>query len=81
MSFGIYALHDQPWVIESKQWLYDFPGNQIPFKLIMYYAVGFASYLFGLIAMTWEPRLKDDVQMAVHHLATLFLIASSYRGG
>ena len=47
-------------------------------KIYYYYMLELSYYWYSLVAMFYEPRMKDFWQMFFHHLCTLLLITFSY---
>lgn len=79
-AFSAWALQDQ-W-----DWFWD-PSKQhlvtaeIPWRLKGLYFMETAHYLYTLIAMFFEPKMKDRVQMVFHHVFTITLLGTSYYSG
>lgn len=77
MLLAIWALQDQT------DWFWNpaiqhIPFAKIPSKLALLYFVETAHYMYTLIAMYYEPKMKDRLQMAIHHIFTLTLLVTSY---
>lgn len=76
---GLWALQNQwHWITDPECYISIFKDNIIPWRLKVYYRVEVAHYLFSIVAMKCEPRMKDHLQMLTHHFVTLTLIFSSY---
>lgn len=79
VAMGVWALWDQQhWFWDTETYASMFKNNVIPWRLRRYYLTEISYYLFSLIAIAYEPRMKDRLQMVVHHFVTLTLMFSSY---
>lgn len=47
-------------------------------RILTYYYVGMGYYIFSMVAIFFEPKMKDRLQMMMHHLVTLTLLITSY---
>ena len=77
--YGVYFC----FFLEKDAWIYDYERFVIPLRfyswpIAIYYHLSLAHYLYGLICLLVEPKLKDFAQMVVHHFVTLGLEFGSY---
>jgi TLC domain len=77
--YGIYFC----FFLEEDQWIYEYEKFVVPIRyyswpIAIYYHLSLAHYLYGLICLLREPKLKDFTQMLVHHFVTLGLEFGSY---
>ena len=75
--YSIWSLQDQwDWFWSaSKQHLV---FEKVPWRLKSLYFMETAHYTYTLIAMFFEPKMKDRTQMICHHLFTILLLLTSY---
>lgn len=72
------------WALEGESgWFWDasvqhLPFDKIPSRLKGLYFIETAYYLYTLVAMFFEPKMKDRKQMIFHHIFTITLLATSY---
>jgi hypothetical protein len=70
-------------VNSAADWLWDVRSYYSPDRslaLCLYYWLEFGHYLYGTVAIFFEPKMKDRQQMFLHHCVTLLLLATSYVG-
>lgn len=76
---GLWSLKDQwHWVIDPECYISIFKDNIMPWRLKAYYLIEMSHYIFNIVAIQCEPRMKDHWQMLMHHIVALALIFSSY---
>jgi len=77
LLLAVWALQDQQdWFWNPKT--QHIPFTRIPWRLSLLYFVETAHYLYTLISMYYEPKMKDRLQMTVHHIFTITLLTTSY---
>ena len=76
-AFSVWTLQDQwDWFWDtSKQHLV---FETVPWRLKMLYFMETAHYAYTLVAMFFEPKMKDRAQMVFHHVFTIILLTTSY---
>jgi len=80
LAYGLTAIQSESdWFWNPYEYHLPYPnGNQVPLKLRNLYALEMGYYLFNTVAVFFEPKMKDRIQMFVHHVFTSFLIVTSY---
>lgn len=85
LSSYIFFLAFSYWALQGQWgWFWDSSSHHlganyvIPYRLRVLYFMETAYYLYTLVAMFWEPKMKDRPQMVFHHLFTLCLLITSY---
>lgn len=78
-SLAIWSLKGQwGWFWDVNQYAVVF--KNVPWRLRTLYVGETAYYLYTLVTMFFEPKMKDRNQMIAHHIFTLTLLVSSYYG-
>ncbi|EPZ36214.1 LAG1-domain-containing protein [Rozella allomycis CSF55] len=80
-AFGIFTIYNEGWCVYPYNFLVDWRNHEFTDALRNYYALGTSYYLFVTLLMFYEPRMKDRVQMFVHHAVTVLLLTFSYASG
>eukprot|EP00630_Chrysocystis_fragilis_P004112 CAMPEP_0197400150 /NCGR_PEP_ID=MMETSP1165-20131217/16410_1 /TAXON_ID=284809 /ORGANISM="Chrysocystis fragilis, Strain CCMP3189" /LENGTH=323 /DNA_ID=CAMNT_0042926197 /DNA_START=18 /DNA_END=989 /DNA_ORIENTATION=+ len=74
----------QPWIWPSKHWWIGFSTGEHSIMrddLRCYYLLYGARYAQGTLTVLLEPKRKDFVEMVLHHLVTVAVVAISYLYG
>lgn len=74
----------QPWIWPSKHWWIDFSSGSHALMrndLRCYYLLYGARYVQGGLSVLLEPKRKDFVEMVLHHVVTVAVVAISYLYG
>ena len=74
----------QPWIWPSKHWWIGFSsGSHAAMRddLRCYYLLYGARYVQGALSVLLEPKRKDFVEMQLHHVVTVAVVAISYLHG
>ena len=82
ISSGVYLIIDQPFMFRTRELWTDWPlikSSSVAMKVFYLGELGF--YLEELGALYVEPKMRDRLQMFVHHIVTIFLICGSYMFG
>ncbi len=67
------------WFWDSSKWHDPYPNDgTVPFGISRLYHFEIGYYLFSLVSLYFEPKMKDFWVMVTHHLFTLTLLISSY---
>jgi len=69
---GISVLASEKWALRL-----ELPGvvrPTIPLKFRVYYYYEMAYYINELMTIIYEPKMKDSLQMTIHHLVTLMVM-------
>mmetsp|Transcript_26561 Transcript_26561/g.81677 ORF Transcript_26561/g.81677 Transcript_26561/m.81677 type:complete len:331 (+) Transcript_26561:952-1944(+) len=83
-ALGCLVVPSQPWIWPSKHWWIGFStGSHASMRddLRCYYLLYGARYVAGFISVYFEPRRKDYVEMQLHHVVTVAVVAISYLYG
>lgn len=81
---GYAIVPSQPWIWPSKDWWIDFSSGTHSLMrndLRCYYLLYGARYFQGAVSVLLEPKRKDFVEMVIHHLVTVAVVAISYLYG
>lgn len=81
---GFIVIRDQSWLWPLEQWFTEKETilSTLNIELHFFYVYYFCRYVQGLISLIYlEGRKKDFKEMALHHVVTLGLVFSSWRGG
>lgn len=78
-SLGVYSLAGEDWIYSPLGITFDWPNNQTPSKVHMYYVIEVVYYTGSFITMFFEEKQSDFYLMIWHHLVTLVLVGFSYR--
>jgi hypothetical protein len=77
IGFAMWALQGQSkWLWDSTVWHHTFV--HVPWRMKTLYFMETAFYLYTLVTMFFEPKMKDRGQMVSHHIFTIILLVSSY---
>ncbi|KAJ3249098.1 hypothetical protein HDU78_007060 [Chytriomyces hyalinus] len=76
-AFGLYICLNESWSCNTKLYFEGYP-HKTTFWLKLYYNIGFGNYAYQLVAVFYEPRQSDFVQMVSHHVATVTVMLMSY---
>eukprot|EP00123_Amoebidium_parasiticum_P021241 comp6394_c0_seq1/m.2194 comp6394_c0_seq1/g.2194 ORF comp6394_c0_seq1/g.2194 comp6394_c0_seq1/m.2194 type:complete len:416 (-) comp6394_c0_seq1:195-1442(-) len=77
-TYGLLLLLNRPWLWDLRECFREFPYHVIDNGCKFYYAVELSYYASALITLNIDVKRKDFVEMAVHHWATIALLAFSY---
>lgn len=83
-TFALSITYDEPWFTNSRMFWVG-PGDQVwpdimvKTKLKLFYSFTGGFYMYSIFALVfWETRRKDFSLSMGHHIATTFLIVTSY---
>lgn len=76
--YGIYSLHDKPYLYDVKTALVGYPMFELPTEIFWYYAIELAYYFSELFWIFHGVRRSDFKVLLVHHMATIGLLIFSY---
>jgi len=75
---GVLVLYDLPWFLDTSHCVYGYPHEHTGFETIsfrLYMLTGCAFYTQALFTLLFiDEKLKDFVEMVLHHIATIMLI-------
>lgn len=74
----ILILKNETWCTEPFQYTLEWPGNQTPRSIRVFYIFELWYYILGVFFLLTEEKLKDFNVMLTHHLVTASLIAGSF---
>jgi len=77
-SFGLYVYSQEEWTIFPTANFWSNYPHPLTTLMWTYYILELSFYFHGLIAISFERRRKDFLQMIVHHIVTIILISHSY---
>lgn len=77
LAYSAYVFHDQAWLNDPNEYAKNW-ADGIPSKARVYYFLEVSYYIYCSIALFFEPKGRDFVQMLVHHIVTLSLMLLSY---
>lgn len=78
-ALGVWALWDQQqWLWNTETYASIFKDNILPPHIRTYYLTEISYYLFSIVSIFFEHKMKDRNQMLFHHFVTLTLMLSSY---
>lgn len=81
VGYGLYSVSfEGSWFWTPSTYHQVFPRGTVPTLLYWYYQLETSYYLFSLLVIAWEPKMKDRAQMTLHHLVTITLLVTSYVG-
>lgn len=82
VAFEMYVLAGEPWFDDpSTCWVPHPREQEVKFSLKLFYLTQLAVWVFTCFSHRFlEIRRKDYVEMYVHHVATILLVAGSYHG-
>lgn len=69
------------WLLNTEQSFWQGIPHEADADVSFYYVMSLAFYLHALIALFYETRKKDFMEMLVHHVATSILLFFSYLHG
>ncbi|PJF19336.1 hypothetical protein PSACC_00854 [Paramicrosporidium saccamoebae] len=73
IGFTAWAVQGQSsWFWDSNAWHY--PFDHVPWRMRTLYFMETAFYLYTLVSMFFEPKMKDRGQMVTHHIFTITLL-------
>jgi len=78
VSFGLYAIKDEPYFFDSRYFWIGYPHIEITYKLKVYYLLQFAFWFHMVFVWCVEAKRKDYLQMITHHFVTIFMVGFSY---
>jgi len=78
ISFGLYAIKDEPYFFNTAYFWKDYPHIQITLKLKLYYLFQNAFWFHMVFVWCVETKRKDYLQMITHHFITIFMVGFSY---
>jgi len=78
VSFGLYAIHDEPYFFDARYFWIGYPHIQITYKLKIYYLLQNAFWFHMVFVWCVEAKRKDYLQMITHHFVTIFMVVFSY---
>merc|ERR1719414_34099 len=81
---GLMVVRSQEWLWPSSQWWIGFAegGHELMRSdLRCYYIMYAARYFQQLISVLMEPKRKDFIEMAAHHIVTVIVTFISYTHG
>ncbi|KAI8927131.1 TLC domain-containing protein [Entophlyctis helioformis] len=77
---GLYVISTEPWAFSRPDYFVGWPEQHLMSpQSKFFYIVGFGSYTYFTISLLIERvSVLDLVVLAIHHIATIFLITGSY---
>jgi len=79
--FGLYVLSQTPWFWDTTHFFIGYPHEHTGYQSFCfreYYLIGGAFYIQALFTLIFiDERMKDFMEMIVHHVATIVLIVFS----
>lgn len=77
-SLGVLSLLGEDWIYAPIGITLEWPNNQTPSKINLYYMVEMVYYSGSFLTMFFEEKQSDFYLMIWHHVVTLILVGSSY---
>jgi hypothetical protein len=77
---GAYITYTESWIMSPKDYWVDWPMQEMPSTIKMYYQIEISMYVFAIFQMPFEPKQSaaDNAAVLIHHAATLLLLWGSY---
>ncbi|KNC73042.1 hypothetical protein SARC_14397 [Sphaeroforma arctica JP610] len=76
--YGVIVLYNRPWAWDLHQAYHNLPMHPIDGHITNYYIIQLAYYTACLVTLPVDNRRKDFVELVIHHIATVLLIAFSW---
>ncbi|XP_015926266.1 ceramide synthase 6 [Parasteatoda tepidariorum] len=77
-SYGLYALWDKPWLLDTNFCWYDYPHHSMTNDIWWYYMLELGFYWSLTFSQFLDTKRKDFMQMFVHHIVTILLLTFSW---
>jgi len=82
VTLGIYSLvNETHWLWNVFEYIKPYADNRIPWKIDLWYKMETSFYLYSMVSIFFEPKMKDRRLMLLHHLSTSTLLIVSYLNG
>lgn len=77
LTIAYFGLCNEDWMLKPNEMHLEF-RDAVPIGVRIFYLAESSYYIYNMVAIFYEPKMKDRVQMMVHHVFTVFLLLSSY---